>query len=226
MVAGSNPDFVSGELDDQTVVFMGQNIDFAHFIAALSDQAWGGNVLSVLSDGALWLTSKVVTGHGYDSREYTAAIGDTAQPIEIYLNKYGPDSYQPDVLADLLSKFASDQDYASDLAGFAVGRLLYRQPMLSVRSAILETSWLNYSKVVRRYLTDTFGAKLSPRGVIVNGAEIRTRIRERVRAYFLIKQDVVRGNIFHRTYRKQVRPALIDQASDHFITYLHKVIER
>ncbi len=224
MVAGSNPDFVKGELDDQTVVLMEQPIDFAHFIAALSDQAWGGNLLSTLSDGALWLTSKVMTGRGYDSREYTAAIGDTAQPIEVYLDQYGPETYQPDELTRLLNQFASEQDYASDIVAFAVGRLMYENPNLTIRIAILEASWFNYPNTVRRYLVDMFGAKLSPKGFIVNGLDVRKRISERIRAYLLIKRDVIKGSIFNRQYRQHIRPALIEHASDHFIQYLQQSI--
>lgn len=222
MVAGNNPKFIRGELDDQTVVLMGQSIDFAHFMAALSDQTWGGNLRSTLTDGVLWLTSKAVTGRGYDSREYTAAIGDTAQPIEVYLDKYGPDSYKPEVLAELLTKFASDQDYASDLVAFVVGRLLYENPTLSVRDAILEASWFNYSDTVRRYLVEMFGARLSHNRQIVNGVQVRQRIKERIRAYLIIKRDVLKGSVFNRTYRKQIRPALIDHASDYFIHYLQQ----
>ncbi|MEM1252061.1 MAG: hypothetical protein AAGI69_06475 [Cyanobacteria bacterium P01_H01_bin.21] len=224
IVAGSNPDFVKGELDDQSVVLMGQSIDFAHFMAALSDQMWGGNLRSTLSDGVLWLTSKLMTGRGYDSREYTAAIGDTAQPIEVYLDKYGPQTYQPEVLNELLSKFASEQDYASDLVAFAVGRLLYENPSLSVKAAILEANWLNYSDTVRRYLADMFEAKVSPNGDIVNGTQVRIRISERVRAYLLIKRDVIKGTIFSQTYRQRIRPALIDHASDYFIKYLQQAL--
>ena len=224
IVAGSNPDFVKGELDDQTVVIMGQSIDFAHFMAALSDQTWGGNLRSTLSDAALWLSSKAVTGRGYDSREYTAAIGDTAQPIEVYLDKHGGQTYQPDVLTDLLTKFASEQDYASDLVAFAVGRLLYENPKLTVKAAILEANWLSYSGIVRRYLVEMFDAKLSPTGQIINGVQVRQRIVERIRAYLLIKRDVVKGSVFNRTYWKRVRPALIDHASDYFIRYLQKIL--
>ena len=224
IVAGSNPDFVKGELDDQTVVIMGQSIDFAHFMAALSDQTWGGNLPSMLSDGALWLSSKVMTGRGYDSREYTAAIGDTAQPIEVYLDKYGLQAYRPDDLTDLLTKFASEQDYASDLVAFAVGRLLYENPNLTVKTAILEANWLQYSGTVRRYLVEMFDAKLSSAGQIVNGVQVRQRIIERIRAYLLIKRDVIKGSVFNRTYWKRVRPALVDQASDYFIRYLQKML--
>ena len=220
IVAGSNPDFVKGELDDQSVVLMGQSIDFAHFIAALSDQTWGGNLGSTLSDGFLWLTSKAFTGRGYDSREYTAAIGDTAQPIEVYLDKYGPKVYDPENFNKLLGKFASGQDYASDLVAFAVGRLLYENSDLSVKAAILEASWFNYSGTVRRYLVDMFGAKVSSKGIIVNGAQVRTRISERIRAYLLIKRDIIKGSLFNNTYRQRIRPALIDHASDYFINYL------
>ncbi len=224
LVAGSNPNFIKGELDNQSVVLMGQSIDFAHFMAALSDQAWGGNLGSTLSDGFLWLTSKAFTGRGYDSREYTAAIGDTAQPIEVYLDRYGPQVYKPEKLSELLGKFASAQDYASDLVAFAVGRLLYANPSLSVRAAILEASWFNYSGTVRRYLVDMFSAKVSAKGIIVNGSQVRTRISERVRAYLLIKRDIINGSIFNTTYRQRIRPALIDHASDYFIQYLQQAL--
>lgn len=222
IVAGNNPTFVKGELDDQSVVLMGQSIDFAHFMAALSDQTWGGNLRSTLSDGALWISSKVLTGRGYDSREYTAAIGDTAQPIEVYLDKYGSQTYEPEALTQLMNQFASEQDYASDLVAFAVGRLLYENPALSVSSAISEASWFNYSDTVRRYLVDMFGARLAPKGFIVNGTQVRSRISERIRAYLLIKRDVIKGTAFNRTYRQRIRPALIDHASDHFIKYLQQ----
>ncbi|ESA35370.1 hypothetical protein N836_11730 [Leptolyngbya sp. Heron Island J] len=224
MVAGSNPDFISGELDNQSVVLMEQSIDFAHFMAALSDQTWGGNLKSTLTDGFLWVTSKVFTGRGYDSREYTAAIGDTAQPIEVYLDKQGAANYQPELFNDLLNKFASEQDYASDLVAFAVGRLLYETPDLSVKAAILEARWLNYANTVRRYLVDMFGARVSPEGMIINGSEVRSRISERIRAYLLIKRDVIKGSIFNRTYRQRIRPALIEHATDHFIHYLQQAL--
>ena len=224
IVAGNNPKFMQGELDDQSVVLMGQSIDFAHFMAALSDQTWGGNLRSTLSDGVLWLSSKVLTGRGYDSREYTAAIGDTAQPIEVYLDKYGSQTYEPEALTQLMNQFASEQDYASDLVAFAVGRLLYENPALSVSSAISEASWFNYSDTVRRYLVDMFGARLAPKGFIVNGTQVRARIAERIRAYLLIKRDVINGTAFNRTYRKRIRPALIDHASDHFINYLQQAM--
>lgn len=224
IVAGSNPDFIKGELDDQTVVLMAQSIDFAHFVAALSDQTWGGNLQSTLSDGLLWLSSKLVTGRGYDSREYTAAIGDTAQPIEVYLDKYGRQTYHPDQLTDLLNKFASDQDYASDLVAFAVGRLLYKNPALSVKEAILDANGFNYADTVRHYLSAMFDAQISPDGDIANGAAVRERIYERVRAYLLIKRDVISGSVFRRTYRQQIRPALINHASDHFIQYLQQAL--
>jgi hypothetical protein len=203
---------------------MEQSIDFAHFIAALSDQTWGGNLGSTLSDGFLWLTSKALTGKGYDSREYTAAIGDTAQPIEVYLDKYGPQVYEPEKLSKLLGQFASEQDYASDLVAFAVGRLFYENPSLSVKAAILEASWFNYSGTVRRYLVDMFEAKVSSTGIIINGSQVRQRIAERIRAYLLIKRDVIKGGIFNRTYRQRIRPALIDHASDYFINYLQRTL--
>lgn len=224
IVAGSNPDFVKGELDNQSVVIMGQSIDFAHFMAALSDQTWGGNLQSTLTDGFLWLTSKAFTGRGYDSREYTAAIGDTAQPIEVYLDNYGPAVYQPETLNQLLGKFASEQDYASDLVAFAVGRLLYENPKLSVKAAILEANWFKYSNTVKRYLVDMFGAKVSSRGEIINGSEVRIRISERVRAYLLIKRDIIKGSVFNRTYRQRIRPALIAHATDYFINYLQRAL--
>ncbi|MEO0455685.1 MAG: hypothetical protein AAF152_03765 [Cyanobacteria bacterium P01_A01_bin.114] len=223
LVAGKNPDFIKGELDDQSVVIMGKEIDFAHFIAALSDQSWGGNLFSTLSDGALWIASKVATGHGYDSREYTAAIGDTAQPIEVYLDKHGGKHYDASALQDLLSKFASVKDYDSDLVAFVVGRLLYKNPGLPIKDAILQADQIRFVDGARDYLTQMFGARFE-QGAWQNVDSVKARVRDRIQAYLLIKRDAIRADILNRTYWKQVRPALINQAADHFITYLKNSI--
>lgn len=221
LVAGKNPDFVKGELDDQSAVMMDKEIDFAHFMAALSDQAWGGNLFSTLSDGALWLASKVVTGHGYDSREYTAAIGDTAQPIEIYLDKHGGKQYDASLLQDMLGKFASVKDYDSDLVAFVVGRILYKNPGLSVKNAILQADQMSFDDGIRDYLSQMFGAQFD-KGTWQNVASVKERICDRIQAYLLIKRDAIRADILNRTYWKQVRPALINQAADHFLDYLRQ----
>ncbi|MEO0757073.1 MAG: hypothetical protein AAFY78_09390 [Cyanobacteria bacterium J06648_16] len=223
LVAGNNPDFVAGELDNATVVMGGQLIDFAHFMASLSDQSWGGNVASTVSDGLLWLASKAVSGRGFDSREYTAAIGDTAQPIEVYLDKHGGQTYQPDVLADLLNRFASDQDYASDLLAYRVGRLLADAPRMPLAEAIQTADRLSYADAVAAYLTDAFGAQLAEQQ-IENIDGVKTRIYERIRAYLLIKRDALRASLLNRTYWRQVRPALMRQATDHFVAYLTRAL--
>ncbi|NEP15606.1 MAG: hypothetical protein F6J97_01740 [Leptolyngbya sp. SIO4C1] len=224
LVAGGNPEFVSGELDNQTVQLAGREIDFAHFMAALSDQAWGGNVFSTLSDGALWLTSKLVTGHGYDSREYTAAIGDTAQPVEIYLDKVGTGRYDAAALQDLLGKFASDQDYDSDILAFVVGRILYQQPQQPLTAAILQADALEFADSVRRYLTQMFGAQFDG-SRLQNRASVRQRLCDRIRAYLLIKRDLLRADLLNQTYWRRVRPQLVEQAADHFLQYLQRAVQ-
>ena len=222
MVAGDHPNFMRGALDNQTVVLMGQSIDLIHLMAALSAQTWSSNLKSNVKGSVLWLKYKVKTGQSYDSCEYTAAIADTAQAIEIYLKKYGSETYQSESLHRLLTKFASERHYASDLVAFAVGRLLSENSALSIRNAILEASWFNYSDTVRRYLVEIFEAKVSPKGYVANGVQLRQRIREQIRAYLSIKRDVMEGRVLNSDYRYRIRPALIDHASDYFIQYLQK----
>ncbi len=218
LVAGDNPDFVAGELDAD-VVLSGQTLDFAHFIASLSDQTWGGNLASTVSDGLLWLASKAVSGRGFDSREYTAAIGDTAQPIEIYLDKHGSDTYDAAALTELLGRFASDADYAADLLAYKVGRLLVTSPQLSLVAAIHAADQTPYPEIVQDYLTQSFGAQFAD-GQMTNRSTVTQRIYERIRAYLLIKRDALRASLLNRDYWKQVRPALMQQATAHFMTYL------
>ncbi|MEM6253389.1 MAG: hypothetical protein AAF821_10750 [Cyanobacteria bacterium P01_D01_bin.156] len=220
-VAGSNAAFVSEELDDLAVVLMGQSIDFAHFMTALSNQTRSG-IRAIVKDSVLRVTSKAMTGRTNDAQEYTAAIKDTAQAIDTYLNEYGPTTYKPEALNDFLTQFASDQYYASDLVAFSVSRLLYQNAALSVREAILEASWFNYSDTVQRYLIETLGAKVSRRGYLINGVQVRQQIYERILTYLTIKRDIVTGHMLNRTYRKNIRPALIDHASDYFIQYLQR----
>jgi hypothetical protein len=222
LVAGSNPDFVTGELDNQTVMISGKAIDFAHFMAALSDQAWGGNLFSVLVDGFLWASSRIVRGRGYDSREYTAAIGDTAQPIEIYLDKYGPQQHRAAELGEMLQKFASDQDYDSDIVAYLVGRFLYEQPELSIKDAILKADQLPFLTGVQQYLTEMFGADIHPEAGVQNWEMVLKRICDRIRTYLLIKRDLIKTDLLNRTYWKQVRPALIEQSAQHFVNYFQR----
>jgi hypothetical protein len=223
MVAGNHPDFVQAELDSHDVMMAGQAMDFAHLIAALSDQAWGGNAISKITDGLFWLSSKVLTGRGYDSREYTGAIGDTGQPIEVYLDKQGGKPFEPQMLADTLRRFASDQDYASDIMAFIVGRILYYQPGISLKVAFEQADTLNFANCVRKYLMETFDAQIAsmPEGhTLQNFADVNTLITQRLHAYLLIKRDLLKAGMFDRPYWQKVRPVMIDQARGHFLAYL------
>ena len=110
LVAGHNPRFVKGELDDETVVMAERTVDFAHLIAALSDQFRGGNLMSRLADRFFYLRSRLFSQIPYDTREFTAAIGDTAQPIEMYLAKYGSEIYDRDKLQKMLPTLARISD--------------------------------------------------------------------------------------------------------------------
>jgi hypothetical protein len=221
MVAGNHPDFVKAELDNHETVLAGKAMDFAHLIAALSDQAWGGNTVSKATDGLFWLSSKVLTGRGYDSREYTGAIGDTGQPIEVYLDKHGAKLFDAHKLADTLRRFASDQDYASDIMAFVIGRILYYQSGISLKAAFEQANTLSFTNCVRKYLIETFDAQLvNKANRIQNLPEVQARITQRLHAYLLIKRDALKGAMLDRPYWKTVRPAMIEQAQAHFLTYL------
>ena len=221
LVAGDNPDFVRGELDSEQVIIAGQEIDFAHFIAVLSDQFPGGNLASTLADGFFWLQSLLLEGMPYDSREFTSAIGDTAQAIETYISRHGMSSYQPDRLANLLRIQASEIDYASDLTAFMAGAILQKNPQVGVSDAIAEVDTISYEEIVKRYLQDSLGAKFDGSdNQIQNLDQVKSRISKRIGTYLLYKQDLWSGNIFNSNYRQQVRPTLIAAATEHFLNYL------
>ncbi|NEQ33788.1 MAG: hypothetical protein F6K04_22800 [Leptolyngbya sp. SIO4C5] len=224
LVAGYNPDFVKGELDDETVIMAGQAVDFAHLIAALSDQFVGGNLVSRLADRFFYLRSHLFSNIPYDTREFTAAIGDTAQPIEMYLAKYGSDTYDRAKLQQMLRSFASDKDYAADILAFVIGRSLRDKPQQSITEVMGQIDKTPFAESVRLYLSTTLGAKISqPSSSLENLAAVKHEIQRRIRAYLIYKRDTLKESLLNFNYRLKVRPALISDAADHFLTYLlHK----
>ena len=224
LVAGDNPEFISGELDNENVVLASQAIDFAHFIAALSDQFVGGNLISTLADGFFYLRSKASGDLPYDSREFTAAIGDTAQPIEIYLSKYGNSTYNRDHLAKQLQGLASDKDYASDILAFGVGRIIRADSRIYVSDAIARADAIAFSATVQDYLQKTLGATIDKTSQKLSNLEqVKARIRSRISTYLIYKHDVAKKSIFNANYRQTVRAALIEQAAEHLLDYLRRM---
>lgn len=223
LVAGDNPEFISGELDNEEVVLADQAIDFAHFIAALSDQFVGGNLVSTLADGFFYLRSKAIGDLPYDSREFTAAIGDTAQPIEIYLAKYGNSNYNREQLAKQLRGLASDKDYASDILAFGVGRMIRADSQIYVSDAIARADGVVFSDTVRDYLQKTLGATIDKTSQILSNLDqVKARISSRISTYLIYKHDIAKKSIFNTRYRQTVRAALIEQAAEHLLDYLRR----
>lgn len=220
-VAGDNPDFVQGTLNNEAVTIAEEAVDFAHLIAALSDQFMGGNVISWVADRYFLIRSKLFRDLPYDTREFTAAIGDTAQPIEVYLSKYGSTTYNPEQLAILLRGLASEKDYASDLIAFAIGRKIQAHPTMTIAAAIAQVDELPYPSIVRHYIETSLGGRINPtQGVVTNTTEVKARIQARVRTYLLYARDAAKESIFNTTYRKQIKPALVNQATLYFWDYL------
>lgn len=221
LVAGESPDFVRGELDSEQVSLAGEEIDFAHFIAVLSDQFPGGNLASAIVDSFFWLQSLVFDGVPYDSREFTSAIGDTAQAIDTYLARYGDTSFQAERLESLLHLQASPMDYGSDLTGFMVGRILQQDQNIYVSDAISQVNQMNYTIIVHQYLQTTLGGKINQASsTLDNLNQIQVRISKRINTYLFYTQDLRRRRIFNSRYRQKVKPALVALATEHFLAYL------
>ena len=221
LVAGESPDFVRGELDSEQVSLAGEEIDFAHFIAVLSDQFPGGNLASTIVDSFFWLQSLVFDGVPYDSREFTSAIGDTGQAIDTYLARYGDTSFQAERLESLLNLQASPMDYASDLTGFMVGRILQQDQSIYVSDAIRQVDKMDYTIIVHQYLQTTLGGKINQgNSTLDNLNQIKVRINKRINTYLFYTQDLRRRRIFNSRYRQKVKPALVALAAEHFLAYL------
>lgn len=221
LVAGDNPDFISGELDNEDVILAKQEIDFAHFIAALSDQFFGGSLFANFVDGFFYLSSKLLNRLPYDSREFTSAIGDTAQPITVYLSKYGSSKYNQGQISTLLRVLASDKDYASDLLAYRVGRIIEANEKISVADAIAGADNLSYTAIVKDYVEQTLGGSVNQATqVLTNQKEVKTRIQQRVNTYVFYAHDALKESVFNSNYRKQVKPALVETAAAHFLDYL------
>lgn len=221
LVAGESPEFVKSELDSEQVSLTGKDIDFAHFIAVLSDQFPGGNLASAIVDGFFWLQSLLFDGVPYDSREFTSAIGDTGQAIDTYLARYGDSSVQAERLESLLLLQASDMDYASDLTAYMVGRILQRDQKIYISEAIRQVDTMNYTAIVHQYLQTTLGGKINSNSQTLDNLEqVKTRIRKRINTYLFYTQDLRRRRLFKSLYRQKVKPALVGLATEHFLAYL------
>lgn len=221
LVAGDNPDFVRGELDNEEVIIAGQEIDFAHFIAVLSDQFPGGNFASAVVDGFFFVQSFLLDGLPYDSREFTSAIGDTAQAIETYLSRYGSSIYYSERLASILQRQASDMDYASDLTAFMAGNIIKKSPPIYVSEAIAQVDLIPYTEIVATYIQTILGGKIDTHTQsLSNLKQVKSRIRKRISVYLCYKQDFFHKRILKPQYRQRTKNALVTGATEHFLAYL------
>ena len=125
----------------------------------------------------------------------------------------------------------------ADLLAYQVGRLLAKSPHMALSEAILTADRIPYGTIVQGYLTQAFGAVFKDEQKTIdqpadhrppitrsltNRDVVTTRIYQRIRAYLLIKRDALQTSLLNRTYWKQVRPALMQQATEHFWVYLDR----
>jgi hypothetical protein len=135
---GFKQDFVSSNLDGP-IALANEPTDFAHFIAALSDQVNQPGIN--LSDLTQW------------TADYTSWAGDIGSAIVTYTRQ--PQQF-PSVMA-AFDRYAGDLDHAANIAAYLVGYHLNRDPQLTVSQAIRNYHADDFDRHVIAFVTLRFG---------------------------------------------------------------------
>lgn len=168
----SDVEYIDNRLDMHGVL-CGKDVDFAHFIASLSDQiqlpGWG----SWFNFTTSW-TSK-----------HSSWSGDLAQAVLDFRSRKFPTIHQA------LEADASDADLASNVAAFRVGYMVnkrtdvgipgFRKPQygLKISEAVIAYDRGFYSGQVREFIIEALNGKIE-KDKIINPGEIEAKIRKSV----------------------------------------------
>jgi hypothetical protein len=165
IATGTEQPFIDGTLNlDLTLA--GEVLDFGHFIASLSDQ--------INQPGLQWSDFTRWTG------DHTAWAGDVGSAIATY--RAQPDKFKN--LEESLNRFASDSDYAADVAACVIGAIVNANPQLSISQAITEFNSKPYAEHVRFFLKNRFNVI-----DLTNPAKLEADIRNAVFAYLELSPD-------------------------------------
>ncbi|MEB3161587.1 MAG: hypothetical protein VKK80_00015 [Prochlorothrix sp.] len=228
LTAGKIPEPLLDLSLDRSVHLAQHPVDFAHFIAALSDQFPGGSLQSALYDLGLSTLSRVLALQLVGTSDFTSTLGDLGQPIETYLHALDhPQSlhFEASAFQTLLQGQASAADFNADLLAYHVAQILRRAPTQSVAGAIRFVSRTPYPQTVQLYVKERLGGQLQAQGshvLLSNPKQVSAQLQRQLKAYLSLKflvdrhlgwaQRVIRGD-------RRLMPFL-EAAVDHFFNYL------
>ncbi|TBR59025.1 hypothetical protein B4U84_24530 [Westiellopsis prolifica IICB1] len=169
LATGYNQKYIEGEFKgklNQELVLSGENLDFAHFIASLSDQI---NSLGMSkSDLTSW------TG------DHTSWAGDIGSAIIFYRSK--SDKTSKTTLNEVLKNLASDSDYTANITAYLVGLMLNSDPQVKISKAIYQYDTIEYSQHIKTFIQRRFDGIIEG-NKIKNPAAVEAEIRRSISTF-------------------------------------------
>jgi hypothetical protein len=198
IATGFKQNFIAPNLDGN-ILLAEESIDFGHFIAALSDQIHQPGLH--LSDVTQW------TG------DDTSWAGDIGSAIVIYCRN--PQQFGS--VRDALDRFASDSDYAANIAAYVMGHSLNQVRDLKISEVLQEYPHESWASHVRSFITLRFGTD-----------DPAPQVRRSVLAYLTLAGDQglwrkIKGWFQpHSPMPTIYTEAEINQGIAHFLDYLQR----
>lgn len=210
VVTGFEQAFIDGTLN-QEVILAGELTDFGHLIASLSDQ--------LNQPGLQWSDLTRWTG------DHTSWAGDIGSAIETYRAAPG----QLKGLGEALDRFASDSDYAADIAAWAVGAMMNANSRMRLSEVIQQYQAQPYSEHGRRFIQRRLNGILDNQ-TLTNPAKIEAEIRNATFAYLELSQHAGLLKKLMKSFTQKLRStpesrrdlisADLLQGSLHFMSHL------
>ncbi|MBW4487969.1 MAG: hypothetical protein KME12_09275 [Trichocoleus desertorum ATA4-8-CV12] len=215
---GYKQPYIEGEFKgklNQELLLSGEKTDFGHFIAALADQ--------INQPGVRWsdLTSWTA--------DHTSWAGDMGSAIATF-HAQGNNPKIPTVL-EALNRYASDSDYAANIAAYVVGVMLNFGKQAVISQAIAHYDAQPYAENIRWFLQERFKGAIAA-NQLENPAEVEAEIRRAISTYIRLSPD---SGLFEsvknllkldpqlqREDFQHPNAAELLQGSLHFMTYLVK----
>lgn len=169
LATGYDQKYIQGELQGKLsleLVLSGENIDFGHFIASLSDQINQQGIRK--SDLTSW------TG------DHTSWAGDIGSAIVFYHSQ--PLSATRITLDEALKRLVSDADCSADVAAYVIGNILNCDRKATISQAIKQYDATGYATHIKTFLTKRFGANILG-NQIQNPHTVEAEIRRAVSTY-------------------------------------------
>lgn len=169
VATGYNQKYIQGEFEgklNQELVLSGEKIDFAHFIASLSDQINQQGIRK--SDLTSW------TG------DHTSWAGDIGSAIVFYRSQSANTGKIS--LDEALKRLASDPDYTANIAAYVIGNRLNCDRKATISQAIVQYNTTEYAGHVQTFLTKRLGAKILG-NKLENPETVEAEIRRTVSTY-------------------------------------------